>query len=154
MAGRSGGPQPLPEERRLPERYHQECGRTGSTLADQRATGRAMVTLFRILWVVTLLSRARTLFVTAGARRLALEAIVGISACGAALLLAWSTLGLFVVLGILSLAGVPNTRPAAEICGAVSVFSFCLVLVVVRLLRRTGLWAFVGKLGTTPPSPR
>jgi len=113
-----------------------------------------MATLFRILWVVALLARARTLFVTAGARRLALEAIVGIGACGAALLLAWSTLGLFVVFAVLSLAGVANARPVAEVCGAVSLLSFCLVVIVVRLLRRTGLWSFVRELCAMPPSPR
>lgn len=113
-----------------------------------------MVTLFRILWVVTLLARARTLFVTAGARRLALEAIVGIGACGAALVLAWATLGLFVALALLALAGAPNLWTAAEICGVVSLVSFCLAAVVVRLLRRTGIWAFVRQLSATRPSPR
>jgi len=113
-----------------------------------------MATLFRILWVMALLGRARTLFVTAGARRLALEALVGIGACGAALLLAWSALGLFVVLAVLSLAGVASARPAAEICGALSLFGFCLLGAVVGLLRRTRLWAFVRELGATPPSPR
>jgi len=113
-----------------------------------------MITLFRILWVLTLLTRARTLFVTAGARRLALEAIVGIGACGAVLLVAWSAFGLFVVFGVLALAGAANAWPVAEFCGGLSVLSFCLVVLMVRLLRRTGLWAFVGKLRATPSNLR
>jgi len=113
-----------------------------------------MGTVFRILWVMALLARARTLFVTAGARRLALEAIFAIGACGAALLLAWATLGLFVTLTVLALAGVANVWPAAEVCGALSLFGFCLAALVVRVLRRTGVWAFVRQLSATPPSPR
>jgi hypothetical protein len=113
-----------------------------------------MATLFRILWMVTLLARARTLFITKGARRLALETIVAVGACGAALVLAWGTFGLFVVLALLALAGNPNLWTAAGICGAVSLVSFCLAAVVVLLVRRTEVWAFVRQLSATRPSPR
>lgn len=113
-----------------------------------------MATLFRMLWMVTLLTRARTLFVTKGARRLALETIVAVGACGAALVLAWATFGLFVVLALLALAGTPGLWPAAEISVAVSLVSFGVAAIVVLLLRRTGIWAFVRLLSATRPSPR